>query len=184
MKPNFYQFSATSLQGKEIDMKSYEGKTILVVSAASKMQRHLRLQWRTGKNCIKNTRQGLVHPDSHKRFVMEPDMKIFYIWDVWLIMALSLQDEVSKIDVNGPTAHPIYNTWKRNWRVFPVVKSNGISENFWLTKTEIYTNGFHPWPNQKNYEKILKNYWQNKSGNFINQVFYKNFQKDKWPTNN
>ena len=36
MKPNFYQFSATSLQGKEIDMKSYEGKTVLVVNTASK----------------------------------------------------------------------------------------------------------------------------------------------------
>ncbi|HPS10064.1 MAG TPA: redoxin domain-containing protein, partial [Paludibacteraceae bacterium] len=36
MKPNFYQFSATSLQGKEIDMKSYEGKIVLVVNTASK----------------------------------------------------------------------------------------------------------------------------------------------------
>ena len=33
---NFYQFKANSLQGKEIDMKSYEGKVVLVVNTASK----------------------------------------------------------------------------------------------------------------------------------------------------
>jgi len=32
----FYQFSALSLQGKEIKMENYKGKTILVVNTASK----------------------------------------------------------------------------------------------------------------------------------------------------
>ena len=32
----FYQFSAKSLQGKEINMETYNGKTILVVNTASK----------------------------------------------------------------------------------------------------------------------------------------------------
>jgi glutathione peroxidase len=36
MKSNFYQFSAQSLQGKEIKMESYKGKTVLVVNTASK----------------------------------------------------------------------------------------------------------------------------------------------------
>jgi glutathione peroxidase len=33
---NFYQFKATSLQGKEISMKEYAGKVVLVVNTASK----------------------------------------------------------------------------------------------------------------------------------------------------
>jgi glutathione peroxidase len=36
MKQTFYQFKANSLQGKEIDMQHYEGKTIIVVNTASK----------------------------------------------------------------------------------------------------------------------------------------------------
>lgn len=36
MKNEFYQLSATSLQGKEVAMESYKGKTVLVVNTASK----------------------------------------------------------------------------------------------------------------------------------------------------
>ncbi|WP_321286710.1 glutathione peroxidase [uncultured Sunxiuqinia sp.] len=36
MKTNFYEFKATSLEGKEIDFSTYEGKVILVVNTASK----------------------------------------------------------------------------------------------------------------------------------------------------
>ena len=36
MEDNFYQFTARSLQGKEISMESYRGKVILVVNTASK----------------------------------------------------------------------------------------------------------------------------------------------------
>lgn len=35
MENNFYQFSARSLQGKEISMAAYEGKVVLVVNTAS-----------------------------------------------------------------------------------------------------------------------------------------------------
>jgi glutathione peroxidase len=36
MKMQFYQFSALSLQGKEVKMENYKGKTVLVVNTASK----------------------------------------------------------------------------------------------------------------------------------------------------
>jgi glutathione peroxidase len=36
METSIYQFSAKSLQGKEVSMESYRGKTILVVNTASK----------------------------------------------------------------------------------------------------------------------------------------------------
>jgi len=35
MKSTFYSFKARSLQGKEIEMQEYEGKTIIVVNTAS-----------------------------------------------------------------------------------------------------------------------------------------------------
>ena len=36
MEQKFYQFSATTLQGKEVSMESYKGKVVLVVNTASK----------------------------------------------------------------------------------------------------------------------------------------------------
>jgi glutathione peroxidase len=36
MEDNFYQFTARSLQGKEISMDTYKGKVVLVVNTASK----------------------------------------------------------------------------------------------------------------------------------------------------
>jgi glutathione peroxidase len=36
MKPSFYSFNATTLQGNEISMDTFTGKTILVVNTASK----------------------------------------------------------------------------------------------------------------------------------------------------
>ena len=36
MDKSIYQFSATSLAGKEVKMESFRGKTILVVNTASK----------------------------------------------------------------------------------------------------------------------------------------------------
>ena len=36
MENNFYQFTAKSLQGKEISMDTYKGKVVLVVNTASK----------------------------------------------------------------------------------------------------------------------------------------------------
>jgi len=36
MENNFYEFTAKSLQGKEISMEIYNGKVILVVNTASK----------------------------------------------------------------------------------------------------------------------------------------------------
>jgi glutathione peroxidase len=36
MENNFYQFTARSLQGKDISMDTYKGKVVLVVNTASK----------------------------------------------------------------------------------------------------------------------------------------------------
>jgi glutathione peroxidase len=36
MESQFYQFAAKNLQGKEINMEAYKGKTVLVVNTASK----------------------------------------------------------------------------------------------------------------------------------------------------
>lgn len=36
MDKNFYQFTAKSIQGKEIVMDTYKGKVVLVVNTASK----------------------------------------------------------------------------------------------------------------------------------------------------
>ena len=108
MKPNFYQFSATSLQGKEIDMKSYEGKTVLVVNTASKCG--LTPQY-----------EGLEK--LHKEYKDKGLVILGFPCNQFANQDPSSNEEIgsfcqrnygvsfpmfAKVDVNGPTAHPLY----------------------------------------------------------------------------
>ena len=119
MKPNFYLFSATSLQGKEIDMKSYEGKIVLVVNTASKCG--LTPQYEGLEKLYKEYKdKGLVilgFPCN--QFANQEPGTTKDISEGCLInYGVSFQ-MMSKIDVNGPTAHPIYKYLKKELKGFP-----------------------------------------------------------------
>ncbi|MBP1664714.1 MAG: glutathione peroxidase [Bacteroidetes bacterium] len=133
---DFYQFKANSLQGKEIGMKSYEGKVVLVVNTASKCG--LTPQYEGLEKLHKEYKdKGLVilgFPCN--QFANQEPGNAKDISENCLInYGVSFQ-MFSKIDVNGSTAHPIYKYLKKELKGFP---GNEIKWNF--TKFLVDRNG-------------------------------------------
>ncbi len=158
MNTPFYTFSATSLQGKEISMESFRGKTILIVNTASKC----------GLTPQYDGLEKLYQKYLPKDFVIlgfpcnqfanqEPgDAKT--IQEECLINYGVTFPMFAKIDVNGENAHPIYKYLKS--------KLNGtfgsrIKWNF--TKFLIDSNGkpvkrFSPFTKPETIDKFLAKY--------------------------
>ena len=108
MENNFYQFSATSLQGKEIKMESYNGKTILVVNTASKCG--LTPQFEGLENLYQKYKEkGLVilgFP-CNQFANQEPGDEKSILEGCVINYGVTFQ-MFSKVDVNGENAHPIF----------------------------------------------------------------------------
>jgi glutathione peroxidase len=127
MRDEFYSYSAKSLQGKEISMDNYRGKTILVVNTASKC----------GLTPQYQGLQKLYEKYQDKRLVIlgfpcnqfanqEPgDEKT--IAEECLVNYGVTFPMFSKIDVNGKHAHPIFKYLKKN---LPGTFGNSIKWNF------------------------------------------------------
>lgn len=127
MEQKFYDFKATSLQGKEIGMDTYNGKVVLVVNTASKCG--LTPQYEGLEKIYREYKdKGLVilgFPCNQFANQEPGDSKD--ISEGCLInYGVSFQ-MFSKIDVNGPTAHPIYKYLKSEKKGFP---GNNIKWNF------------------------------------------------------
>lgn len=112
MKNQFYQFSAKSLQGSEVKMESYKGKTILVVNTASKCG--LTPQYEGLEKLYQKYKdKGLVilgFPCNQFANQESGDEKS--ISEGCLINYGVSFPMYSKIDVNGENAHPIYKYLK------------------------------------------------------------------------
>lgn len=112
MKQNIYDFTATSLQGKEVSMDSYKGKVILVVNTASKCG--LTPQFEGLENLYKEYKdKGLVilgFPCN--QFANQEPGSEKEISEGCLINYGVTFPMFSKIDVNGKNAHPIYKYLK------------------------------------------------------------------------
>ena len=108
----FYQFTATSLQDKEISMETYRGKTILVVNTASKCG--LTPQYEGLENLYQKYKdRGLVilgFPCN--QFANQEPGDNQSIADNCLLNYGVTFPMFSKIDVNGKNAHPIYKYLK------------------------------------------------------------------------
>jgi glutathione peroxidase len=113
MENNFYQFKATSLQGKEVAMDSYKGKTVLVVNTASKCG--LTPQFEGLEKLYKDYKdKGLVilgFPCNQFANQEPGDEKS--ISEGCLLNYGVTFPMFSKIDVNGDNAHPIYKYLKK-----------------------------------------------------------------------
>lgn len=126
-KENFYQFKAKSLQGKEISMKSYEGKVVLVVNTASKcgftpQYEGLEKLYKTYKD------KGLVilgfpcNQFGGQEPKSETEIGEFCSLNYGVTFPL-----FSKIEVNGDEAHPLYKFLKVQ---LPGTMGNDIKWNF------------------------------------------------------
>ena len=113
MNEKFYQFSAKSLQGKEISMETYRGKTVLVVNTASKCG--LTPQFEGLEKLYRKYRdKGLVilgFPCNQFANQEPGDEKS--ISEGCVINYGVTFPMFSKIDVNGDKAHPIYKYLKK-----------------------------------------------------------------------
>lgn len=112
MKDQFYQFSAKSLQGKEIKMETYKGKTVLVVNTASKC----------GLTPQYEGLEKLYQKYKDKGFIIlgfpcnqfgnqEPGDEKSISEGCLLNYGITFQ-MFSKIEVNGRNEHPIYKYLK------------------------------------------------------------------------
>ncbi|WP_347840528.1 glutathione peroxidase [uncultured Draconibacterium sp.] len=112
MENSFYQFKANSLQGKEITMDAYKGKTILVVNTASKCG--LTPQFEGLEELYQKYKEkGLVilgFP-CNQFANQEPGDEKSISKGCVLNYGVSFP-MFSKIDVNGENAHPIYKYLK------------------------------------------------------------------------
>lgn len=156
MKNQFYQYSAKSLQGKEIKMEEFEGKTILVVNTAS--QCGLTPQYEGLEKLYQKYKdKGLVvlgFPCNQFGNQESGDEKS--ISEGCLINYGVSFPMFSRIEVNGNNAHPIYKYLKSE--LGGILGSN-IKWNF--TKFLIDANGnpvkrFAPVTSPEKIEKYLQ----------------------------
>lgn len=113
MKNQFYEFSALSLQGKEIKMESFKGKTVLVVNTASKCGLTPQFEG-LEKLYEKYQDKGLVilgFP-CNQFAGQEPgdEQSISEVCSINYGVSFPM---FSKIEVNGENAHPIYKYLKK-----------------------------------------------------------------------
>jgi glutathione peroxidase len=112
MKTTFYQFSAQSLQGKEVSMETFKGKTVLVVNTASKCG--LTPQFEGLEEVYRKYKdKGLVilgFPCNQFANQEPGDEKS--ISEGCMINYGVTFPMFAKIDVNGENAHPIYKHLK------------------------------------------------------------------------
>lgn len=156
MENSFYQFSATSLQGKEISMEEYKGKTVLVVNTASKCGLSPQFEGLEALN-QKYKDKGLVilgFP-CNQFGNQEPGDEKSISEGCVINYGVSFQ-MFSKVDVNGDHAHPLYKFLKNRLAGF---LGSRIKWNF--TKFLIDANGkpvkrFSPTTKPSEIEKYLK----------------------------
>ena len=136
MNTNFHQFTATSLQGKEVKTESYNQKVVLVVNTASKCG--FTPQYEGLENLYRELKdKGLVilgfpcNQFGNQEPGSEKDISEGCLINYGVTFPM-----FSKIDVNGEAAHPIYKYLKSELKGFP---GNSIKWNF--TKFLIDANG-------------------------------------------
>jgi glutathione peroxidase len=159
MTSKFYQFSAKSLQGKEIQMEAYRGKTVLVVNTASKCGLTPQFEG-LEKLYEKHQEKGLVilgFPCNQFANQEPGDEKS--ISEGCMINYGVTFPMFSKIDVNGENAHPIYKYLKKELSGFLGGK---LKWNF--TKFLIDTDGkpvkrFSPTTKPEEIDKYLSGLW-------------------------
>jgi glutathione peroxidase len=116
MKSSIYELSAISLQGKDVKMDEFKGKTLLIVNTASKCG--LTPQFEGLETVYKKYKdRGLVilgFPSNQFANQEPGDEKS--IADGCVLNYGVTFPMFSKIEVNGPNTHPIYQYLKQSLR--------------------------------------------------------------------
>lgn len=127
MDDNFYQFTARSLQGKEISMDTFKGKVVLVVNTASKCG--LTPQYEGLENLYEKFKERgfVILGFPCNQFGNQEPGTDKEISEGCLINYGVSFPMFSKIEVNGENAHPIFKYLKNKLHSFI---SKSIKWNF------------------------------------------------------
>lgn len=152
---NFYDFSAKNLQGKEIVMETYKGKTILVVNTASKCG--LTPQFEGLEKIYqkyKDKNLVILGFPCNQFGNQEPgDEKS--ISEGCLINYGVTFPMFSKIEVNGENAHPIYKYLKSSLGGFFGSKIKWNFTKFLIDKNGKPVKRFSPFTKPEKIDKYL-----------------------------
>ncbi len=158
MENNFYQFSAKSLQGKDIKMETFKGKTVLVVNTASKCG--LTPQFEGLEKLYQKYRDKnlVILGFPCNQFANQEPGDEKSISEGCVLNYGVTFPMFSKVDVNGENAHPIYKYLKNE---LGGVLGSKIKWNF--TKFLIDANGkpikrFSPTTKPEKIEKYLSKF--------------------------
>ena len=127
MKTSFYDFKAKTLGGKEISMDEYKGKTVLVVNTASKCGFTPQFAGLEELYMKYNDKGLVILGFPCNQFANQEPGDEKSIAEGCLLNYGVTFPMFSKIDVNGPDAHPLYKYLKS---ALPGFLSNRISWNF------------------------------------------------------
>lgn len=156
MNTQFYEFSATSLQGKEVKMESYKGKVVLVVNTASKCG--LTPQYEGLEKLYKDYKEkGLVilgFPCN--QFANQEPGTEKEISEGCLINYGVSFPMFAKVDVNGENAHPLYKYLKKELKGFPVSAIKWNFTKFMLDKDGKPYKRFSPTTTPENLRKDIE----------------------------
>jgi glutathione peroxidase len=155
METMFYDFKAKSLQGKEIGMEAYKGKTVLVVNTASKCGLTPQFEGLEKLYQKYKDKDFVILGFPCNQFANQEPGDEKSISEGCLINYGVTFPMFSKIDVNGPNAHPLYSYLKNELKG---TFGNKIKWNF--TKFLIDSNGkplkrFAPITKPENIDRYL-----------------------------
>ena len=144
MEDNFYKFTATSLQGKEIGMDSYKGKVVLVVNTASKCG--LTPQYEGLEKLFEayNDKGLVILGFPCNQFGNQEPGTEKEISEGCLVNYGVSFPMFSKIEVNGKDAHPIYKYLKDKLPGFPFKKIKWNFTKFLIDRKGIPVKRFAP----------------------------------------
>lgn len=156
MENTFYGLSATTLQGKEISMDTFKGKTILVVNTASKCGLTPQFEGLEALNQkYKNKGLVILGFPCNQFANQEPGDEKSISEGCVLNYGVTFQ-MFSKVNVNGDQAHPLFQYLKKE---LPGLLGKKIKWNF--TKFLVDSNGrpvkrFSPTTKPEKIEKHLQ----------------------------
>lgn len=147
MEQTFYDFTAKSLQGKDISMENYRGKTVLVVNTASKCGFTPQLEGLEKLyEAYKDKGLVILGFPCNQFANQEPGDEHSIAEGCVLNYGVTFQ-MFAKIDVNGENAHPLYkflkskqkgtfgNAIKWNFTKFLIDKDGNVIERYASTIT-------------------------------------------------
>lgn len=156
METKFYGFKANSLQGKEIGMDSFKGKTILIVNTASKCGLTHQFEGLEKLYQKYKERDFVILGFPCNQFANQEPGDEKSIQEGCLLNYGVTFPMFAKIDVNGENAHEIYKFLKKELKGFFGSKIKWNFTKFLVDKNGKPVKRFSPYTKPEKIDQYLK----------------------------